>query len=165
MRRRLVVGAAVAVALVLAVVVLARPDGPGGPPPRIRVVDAFTMEGTVALAVYLDLANSGGPDEVVGVEVVSGLPGDDPEVTLHQTARRDGLSIMEPTDAIAVDGDTATALTAAGAHLMLEGISGDVTTGDTITLRVDLRRSDDLVVEVRVVTADEAVELLIGETP
>lgn len=85
------------------------------------------------------------------------------EVTLHETAERDGLSIMEPADAIDIAGGTENALAPADAHIMLERLTRKVTTDDVVSLRLDLDRAEDMTIEVRVVTADEAVGLLTEE--
>lgn len=132
-------------------------------PSRVAVVDAFTTEGTHALAVYLELANDGGPDEIVG----GALLGDDADlaerVSLHRRGERDGLATMEPVDALAVPGTGEGALVPADAHLMLEGVGAAVEAGSTLRLHLELRQGADLEVDVRVVTADEAVELVLGE--
>lgn len=130
---------------------------------QIEVVDAFTTDASMALAVYLDLDNPGGADRIVGAELVGDSAGLARDVSLHQTAERDGLSIMEPTDAIEVDGGTDDALDPAGAHVMLEDLSRPVAVDDVVEMRLDLDHGDDLAVSVRVVTADEATGLLVGE--
>ncbi|WCO67991.1 copper chaperone PCu(A)C [Iamia majanohamensis] len=134
-------------------------DGPA----RAEIVDAFTTEATTALAVYLDLDNDGGDDRIVGADLVGDSAGLAAEVTLHETAERDGLSIMEPADAIDIAGGTENALAPADAHIMLERLTRKVTTDDVVSLRLDLDRAEDMTIEVRVVTADEAVGLLTEE--
>ncbi|HEU5148853.1 MAG TPA: copper chaperone PCu(A)C [Iamia sp.] len=130
--------------------------------PQVAVADAFTTEGTMALAVYLDVENPGGPDRIVGAELVGESAGLARDVSLHQTAERDGLSIMAPTDGIEVAGGTDDALAPAGAHIMLEDLVEPVSLTTPIRLRIDLDRGDDVTVDVRVVTADEATGLLTG---
>lgn len=135
-------------------------DEAAGAGPQVAAEDAFVTEGTTALAVYLSLSNPGGPDRIVDVE----LTGDDADlatdVTLHQTSERDGLSIMEPTDAIEVAGGTDQALGFAEAHVMLEGVTVQVASPGEVTLRLDLEEGADLDVTARVVGPDEAVALL-----
>lgn len=131
-----------------------------GAGPDVAVEDAFSTAGSGALAVYLDLSNAGGADEIVGAELL----GVDAEgVSLHRTSERDGLSIMEPTDEIAVPSGT-DSLEPKDAHLMLTGIGEDLKPGQTLSMRLSLRRSGSLPVEVRVVGSDEAVRLLVGES-
>lgn len=127
--------------------------------PDIEVRDAFATEGTTALAVYLRVDNAGGADEIVGAVV------DDPDlvvdrITLHRSEERDGLSIMAPTEEIDVAGESSDAVTPESAHLMLEGVDAAVAAGEEIDLRLDLRRSADIAITARVVTADEAIGLL-----
>ncbi|QYG94336.1 copper chaperone PCu(A)C [Iamia sp. SCSIO 61187] len=86
-------------------------------------------------------------------------------MTLHQTAERDGLSVMEPTDGIDIAGETDGALRPGDAHIMLEDVSREVTTDDLVSLRLDLDRAEDMTIEIRVVTADDAVALLTKDTP
>lgn len=134
-------------------------------PSRVVVRDSFTAEGTMGLAVYLDVDNQGGPDAIVGARL---LPPDEAlagRVTLHRTGERDGLTTMEPTEAIELAGTTTGALGPAEAHIMLEDVDQDVAAGRTIALAVELRRGDDIPTEVQVVTADEAVQRLSGDRP
>lgn len=130
---------------------------------QVEVVDAFTTEGTMALAVYLDVENPGGPDRIVGAELVGESAGLARDVSLHQTAERDGLSIMEPTDGIEVAGGTEDALDPTGAHIMLEDLEEPVSFDTPVRLLLDLDRGADVTVDVRVVTADEATGLLAGD--
>lgn len=162
--------AATSIALGLAALVAPAGCGGGGgaddgAAPDITVVDAFATEGTMALAVYLDVENPGGADRIVDVELVGASAELAERVTLHQTAERNGLSIMEPTDAIDVAGGTDEAVTPGGAHVMVEDVARAVTTADVIELTLDLDRSEDIAVDVRVVTADEAIGLLTGNAP
>lgn len=130
---------------------------------RVEVVDAFTTEATTALAVYLDLDNRGKADRILGAELVRDSVGLATEVTLHQTTERNGLSIMQPADAIDIAGETEGAVSPADAHLMVERLARDVTTDDIVSLRLDLDRAEDITIEARVVTADDAVGLLTEE--
>lgn len=132
---------------------------------RVKVIDAFITEGSMALAVYLDLDNHGRADRIVGADLVGDSAGLAAKVTLHQTAERDGLSIMEPTDGIDIAGETDGALRPGDAHIMLEDVSREVTTDDLVSLRLDLDRAEDMTIEIRVVTADDAVALLTKDTP
>lgn len=135
-----------------------------GGPPEVTVVDAFTSQGTTALAAYLEVENPGGADRIVGAEL-SGPDADlADDVSLHQTEERDGLSIMRPTDAILIAGGTDDALAFSDAHVMFEGVTIDVAAGDTLALRLDLDRSADIDVTVRVVDSDEAIALLTEPT-
>lgn len=129
----------------------------------VVVDDAFTTEGTMAIAVYLDLSNAGGPDTIIGADLLGQHTGLAKDVTLHQTSERDGLSIMEPTDGIEVAGETDDALAPEGAHLMLEGLSRPVVAGEVIPLRLDLERGADIELEAHALSADEAVGRLAGD--
>ncbi len=151
-------GLAIGGLAVALVALLAAGRGATAPPSDVTVSDAFTTEGSTALAVYFDLANGGGGDAIVGAEVVGAVGAVD-RVTLHQRGERDGLTIMEPTDAIDIAATSDHALVPAGAHVMLEGLAAPVEHDDVVRLRLDLRRGDDVEVDVRVVTADEAVAL------
>ena len=131
----------------------------------MEVVDAFTAEGEDAVAVYLELRNRGGADSIVGA-VATGPPSlADAKVTLHQTTTREGLSIMEPTDAIDVEADAEDALAAADAHIMITGFDASLRAGAELGIRLDMRRGDDVSTDVRVLSPDEATALLIGEQP
>lgn len=129
----------------------------------VVVDDAFTTEGSMAIAVYLDLSNSGGADTIVGAELAGQHEALAKEVSLHQTSERDGLSIMAPTDGIEVAGETDEALAPGGAHLMLEDLSRPVVAGEVIQLRLDLERGADIELEAQALSADEAVGRLTGD--
>lgn len=155
---RMLVGAAV-----LVVTLAACAEDAPATASAVVVEDAFTTEGTMAVAVYLDLSNSGGADTIVGAELAGQHASLAKEVSLHQTSDRDGLSIMEPTDGIEVAGETDEALAPEGAHLMLEDLSRPVVAGEVIPLRLDLERGADIELEAHALSADEAVGRLTGD--
>lgn len=160
--RRTPLGAGSAVAL-LAGLVLAACSGAAEPAPQVEVVDAFTIPGSGSLAVYLELANAGGPDRIVGAALV----GDDRDltstITLHETVVRDGLSIMEPSASIDVAGDARTALEPGGGHLMLDDLTEPVALGDQLSLELQLERSGTIPTTVTVVSVEEALSHLDGQ--
>lgn len=141
-----------------------RSSPPSGPS-AVEVVDAFSAEGTVAVAIYLQLANPGGPDSIVGADLVGDWSDAADDITLHQTKEEGGLAIMSPTDRIVVAGGTDDALAPSGAHMMLANLDRPVTVSDEIEVRLDFARGDDIVATVRVVTADQAIGLLSGDAP
>lgn len=149
----------------LAAVVVACADASPQTASAIVVDDAFTTEGSMAIAVYLDLSNAGGPDTIVGAELLGRHMSLAEDVSLHQTTDRDGLSIMEPTDRIEVGGETDEALAPGGAHIMLEGLSRPIVAGEVIPLRLDFERGADVDVEARALSADDAVGRLSGDEP
>lgn len=126
-------------------------------PPEIVVLDAFTIAGEDSLAVYLTLANEGGVTQLTGAELVGPDRGRVREITLHQTVDRDGLAIMEDTDAIEVAGGTVTGLDPGRAHLMLEQLTRPVRLGDELHLRLHFASGPDREVTVETVTVDEAL--------
>lgn len=128
------------------------------PAPEVRVVDAFTIPGDTALAVYLVLENGGGADHLVGAS----LAGDDAalaaRITLHATEDRGGLSTMVPAERIRVRADEATALGPGGGHLMLEGLTRPVELGDELALTLVFDRGGPMATTVQVIEADAAMD-------
>src|SRR5690606_28452389 len=128
---------ALAVALAVGLGVAACAAG-ADEPPEVTVVDAYTIPGEGSLAIYLALANEGGGDHIVGASLTGADRGRAEEISLHRTVERAGLSIMEPTERLAVPGDTRTALEPGGGHLMVEGLADEVVLGDQLELVIEL---------------------------
>lgn len=128
------------------------------PPPEIEVVDAFATAGDQSIAVYLSLANTGGPDRITAAELTGASAGLAERITLHTSVERDGLSIMEATDSIEVAAAGATGLEPGSGHLMLERLSAPVKVGDELTLRLRLDRSGPLTATVEVIPLGQALD-------
>jgi copper(I)-binding protein len=127
--------------------------GDDGRPGEVSVADAFATGSGGSVAIYMDVANPGGDDRIVGA-TVEGRGG---EVTLHQVVLDDGLSRMERTDDLDVP-EGGTRFAPGGSHLMGVGLDPHVEVGEPITVAIDLASSDDVRIEVDVVGFDEAIE-------
>lgn len=124
--------------------------------PQLEVVDAFATPGSDTVAVYVQIANAGGPDELTGATVLRPWSAD--AVTLHQTRNSNGLSTMVPVEAIEIAGDGPTSLGPGQAHLMLEGLDAPLALGDELRLRLTFHTSAPQVVTVNVIDPADALE-------
>lgn len=124
-------------------------------PPELTVQDGFTIAGSGTVAVYLDIGNDGAQDRLVGADLPSSKGA---SVSLHRTTERGGRSVMEPVDAITLPAHDKEALRPRDAHLMVEGLTDDLATGDQIIVRVHFERSEARDVDIDVLPVDEALE-------
>lgn len=124
----------------------------GGMPsePRLSVDDAWArspaMEGGNG-AIYFRLLNEGGEADRL-LSVSSSLA----TAEMHQTvAKENGAMGMEPLDAVEIPAGGEVEFKQGGMHIMLIGVTGPMSIGDTIplTLRFELTGDMQITAEVR----------------
>jgi len=155
---RVIIGFAV-VAVVLPVVgllVVLRGDdpAPSGPPELVvdgPYVTAADVGGVSAL--YLEIANGGGADRLVGV--TSPVAG---QAVLHATEARDGLLLMVPIEGLPVAAGGATSLRPGGAHVMLVGLTVALEPGDEVVAELRFERAAPVTVRAVVLSPAEVLD-------
>lgn len=160
MRRAL---AALAVGLALpALAACGDADADTAGPPELSVVEAYaapSAAGSDTGAAYLEVADEGGGDALVGVRTDAAQ-----RVELHRTRTRDGLAVMEEVDRLEVPGGGRLRLEPGGDHLMLVGLVAPLEPGDTVRLELSFATSAPLSVEAPVLSYDAIDARLGGET-
>ncbi len=151
--RRLVALTASAAAAVLVIAMIGlRVTGSAPAAADVSLASAFatvTPDGSMA-SVYVSLKNAGGPDDLVGV---SSSEAD--EATLHNTESGDGYSLMTHEADYEIPGDATISFQPGGAHVMLEGLHGQVIPGDTVPLTLSFASSPPIEVAAKVVPMTE----------
>jgi hypothetical protein len=144
----------VAVALVGGGVALAMMgDGEPSKARGVAVHDAWTAPNKDATAVYLTLDNTGRDDRLIGastsIAATTSLMGTDNGVS-HSAEDTEAVRLEVPAGT--------TELHPGGPHLMLQGLTRELTPGDTFVLRLDFTHAGPLEATVEVVTWDEAAD-------
>ena len=126
----------------------------GAPEPEARVAvgDGWarsTIEGQPMGAAYLTITNTGGVD--VTLEGASSTVAEN--VSLHGTNYDDGIARMRPISEITLAPGESHEFAPGGDHLMLEGLTGPLTTGSTFAITLDFASIPDQRVEIAVVDA------------
>ena len=128
------------------------------------VRDAWTTPGDSAVPVYLTIDNRGGADQLLGAssDAATGVRLVGGDVDMAGDGENDGGEdegeAPEPLP-LPLDLPTGeTQLRPGDHHLLLVGLSGPLTAGSTVPLRLDLRGAGRVRAEVEVVTADEAAD-------
>jgi copper(I)-binding protein len=117
------------------------------------VRDAWTTEGDSAVAVYLTIENRGGDDELLGASSDAAssvqLMGGNVDMTAAGGAAGTPRLVVPTGETVLAPG---------GNHLMLVGLTGPLSAGSSLPLRLDLRGAGPVRTQVEVVTPEEATE-------
>jgi len=134
---------ALAAAAVLGVAVAAEP--------AIRVQNAWaraTPPGAQNGAVYLQIANHGGADRLVGVRTSAAHAAE-----LHTSATRDGVVEMRRVDALPIAAGATVELAPGGTHVMLFGLAARLEAGAHVGLTLTFANAGEIDIDVVIVDA------------
>lgn len=98
----------------------------------LTISDAWVRPGQDPTAIYFMVKNDGdGAIELTGADAVWA-----DDVSMHQTAERDGLMAMEHIDKMIVPAGGTLMLEPGGYHLMAENLDNDISDGDMLNVSV-----------------------------
>ena len=103
-------------------------------------------------AAWLTIRNAGGQDRLVGAESPAAE-----RVEIHTHVHEGGVMMMRRVDAIDVPAGGEAALEPGGDHLMLFGLKGKLSPGDTFPLTLLFEKAGPVTVEVRVAPLAETM--------
>lgn len=109
-------------------------------------------------AAYMTLSNDGdAADQLVGAstDIAS-------SVELHESSVKDGSMSMQQLDSIDVPAGGEAVLEPGGLHLMLVGVTEDLTEGDTVDLTLDFAESGEQTISAEVVPLGDADPMEAG---
>ncbi|MFV0318081.1 MAG: copper chaperone PCu(A)C [Microthrixaceae bacterium] len=134
---------------VLFIALLAACGGPGSESGVAATDPAVGAVPDGVAAVYMTL-QSNRDDTLNAVTCGCGA-----RVTLHETADRNGVSMMSAVDRIDLPADTPVQLRPGGAHMMLEDLTEPLEAGSNIELRLSFEHAAAITVEVPVVPLED----------
>jgi hypothetical protein len=117
-------------------------------PTGIAVSDAWsrvTPVTTIPAVVYLTVTDSGAPDALTGASSPIAQT-----ATLHQSHMVNGMMVMDPVAALPVSAGHPVSLSPDGYHIMLEGLSRQLTAGETFPLTLTFAHARAVTVTVTV---------------
>lgn len=151
-----------AVGLLVSVGFAACASTPSGPS-AIAATGGFAAPGAQHLAIYLELTNSGGPDELLGARLAPADAGIASGVSLHRTVERDGLTFMEPAPSMPLPAGGGLILEAGGGHLMVDDLAKPLDVGAYFTVLLEFADHPDVAAQVIIVPMDEVLKRLDGQ--
>jgi copper(I)-binding protein len=117
-------------------------------PSGIAVSNAWsrvTPIATIPAVVYLSVTDSGAPDKLVGASSPIAQ-----SATLHLSHMVNGLMVMDPVEDLPVSAGHPITLSPNGYHIMLNGLSGQLTVGETFPLTLNFAQAGKVRVRVTV---------------
>lgn len=112
------------------------------------------------MAVYATIANGAPADTLSSIETPAAQT-----ALLHSTMDHGGMQMMHAVTFFPIPADSTVRLAPGGTHIMLEGLSRQFTSGDSIPLVLVFRRAGPIPVTAKVVTYERLDSALTERTP
>lgn len=109
-------------------------------------------------AAYMTLTNDGDADD----QLVGGTSDIAETVEIHQTSDEGGTMSMQQVEGVAIPAGGEAVLEPGGYHLMLLGVTGDLSEGDTVDITLTFENAGEQTVSAEVVPTGDLPDMDMG---